>query len=312
MTAIAIAVLAVGTVGTTVRYLPITNHVTLILAALSSFLMLGAPLSAVALALLRRWIAAIVAICLTIATIAVHLPLYVPARSETAPRTSLRVMTANVQLGLTDAAAFVATARSEADIVAVQELTSDEVSRFSNAGLDQTFPYRVIQPRDIAAGTGLWSRYPLQSPALLSGFENAFISARIHISGVAIDPAILVAHMAGPWPYPVATWGRDLGRLPFAMEDVAKHTGSGCVIVAGDFNSTISMRPYRALLRDGYSDAAEQAGAGMLLTYPADSWIPPVLGIDHVIVRNCVTSALKTAPLPGSDHRAIVGTVEIP
>lgn len=294
------------------RYLPITNHVTLILAALSSFLMLGAPLSAVALALLRRWIAAIVAICLTVATIAVHLPLYVPVRHETAPYTSVRIMTANVQLGLTDPAAFVATARSDADIVAVQELTFDEVSRFSKAGLDQTFPYRVIYPHAIAAGTGLWSRYPIQTPTLINGFENAFISVRIHINGVAVDPAILVAHMPGPWPYPVDTWRRDLERLPSTMEEVADRTGSGCVIVAGDFNSTIAMRPYRALLRNGYWDAGEQAGAGMLLTYPADSWIPPILGIDHVIVRNCVASFLTTTPLPGSDHRAIVGTVEIP
>ena len=34
------------------------------------------------------------------------------------------------------------------------------------------------------------------------------------------------------------------------------------MIVAGDFNSTTDMRPFRALLRNGYRDAAEQSGAG--------------------------------------------------
>jgi endonuclease/exonuclease/phosphatase (EEP) superfamily protein YafD len=310
--AIGILVLAIAAVGIAVRYLPITNHVALILAALSSFLMLGAPVSAVTFALLRRWIPAIVATCLTVTTVVVHLPLYISARDETAPHMSLRVITANVKLGLADPAAFVATARSDADIIAVQELTFDEVNRFSRAGLDQTFPYRVIYPHDVAAGTGLWSRYPIQSAALISGFENAFISARIHVNGVAIDPAILVVHMAGPWPYPVDTWRRDLERLPHTMDDVAGRSGTGCVIVAGDFNSTSAMRPYRALLRDGYSDAGEEAGAGMLLTYPADSHIPPILGIDHVIVRNCVASFMRTAPLPGSDHRGIMATIEIP
>jgi hypothetical protein len=58
------------------RYLPITNHVVLLTTALSPYLMLCGPLSVVLLTLARRWILAIVAGGLTIATLAVQLPLY--------------------------------------------------------------------------------------------------------------------------------------------------------------------------------------------------------------------------------------------
>ena len=70
------------------RYLPITNHVVLLTAAFSPYLMLCGPLSVVLLTLARRWILAIVAVGLTIATLAVQLPLYVG--SDAAPNRGCR------------------------------------------------------------------------------------------------------------------------------------------------------------------------------------------------------------------------------
>jgi hypothetical protein len=42
----------------------------------------------------------------------------------------------------------------------------------------------------------------------------------------------------------------------------------GSVVVAADVNSTTDMRPFRALLHDGYRDDAEQSGAGIKPTLP--------------------------------------------
>jgi hypothetical protein len=54
-------------------------------------------------------------------------------------------------------------------------------------------------------------------------------------------------------------------------------------MVAGDFNATRDVGEFRRLLRDGYRDAAEQSGAGLTRTHPADIWLPPVFAVDHIL-----------------------------
>ena len=83
------------------------------------------------------------------------------------------------------------------------------------------------------------------------------------------------------------------------------------MVVAGDLNSTIDMHPFRALLRNGYRDGAEQSGSGIVPTYPADWRLPPFLAIDHILTRSCRATSLRTIVLPSSDHRALVATVQI-
>jgi hypothetical protein len=68
--------LVVAACALALRYLPITNHVVLFLAAASTYLMLCAPVSVVLLIWGRRWVLAIGAFGLTLAAFAVQLPLY--------------------------------------------------------------------------------------------------------------------------------------------------------------------------------------------------------------------------------------------
>jgi endonuclease/exonuclease/phosphatase (EEP) superfamily protein YafD len=96
------------------------------------------------------------------------------------------------------------------------------------------------------------------------------------------------------------------------LADVAEQTADGCAIVTGDFNATLDMRPFRDLLSDGYRDAAEQSGAGRTPAFPADSWLPPMIAIDHILTRHCRATSLRTLEIPGSDHRGIVASVTIP
>jgi endonuclease/exonuclease/phosphatase family metal-dependent hydrolase len=110
----------------------------------------------------------------------------------------------------------------------------------------------------------------------------------------------------------VCDWRRDLNRLPVTMSDVGEQAGAGSVIVAADLNSTTDMRPFRALLRNGYRDAAEQSGAGIKPTFPADSRLPPFVAIDHILARNCTATSLRTLKIQGSDHRGLVVTIAIP
>jgi endonuclease/exonuclease/phosphatase (EEP) superfamily protein YafD len=72
------------------------------------------------------------------------------------------------------------------------------------------------------------------------------------------------------------------------------------------------MRQFRDLLTNGYRDAAEQTGAAFIPTFPADSWLPPALEIDHVLTRGATVTSLTAVTVTGSDHRALLTTVHIP
>ena len=203
-------------------------------------------------------------------------------------------------------------ARAQADVVAFRNLTPQEADRLSAAGLDATFPYRWLDSRAGAFGVGVWSRFPMHAARRIGGYRNALVSAQIRVPGISIDPTVVVAHIAGPWPQPIDGWRRDLDRLPVTLLEVAQRTGEGSVIVAGDLNSTTDMRPFRALLRNGYRDAAEQSGAGIVPTFPASWRPPPFIAIDHILTRSCTATSLRTIKIPGSDHRGLVATVKIP
>jgi endonuclease/exonuclease/phosphatase (EEP) superfamily protein YafD len=294
------------------RYLPVTNHATFITSALSPYVMLGASVSAAALLFWgRHRILGVAAIGLTVATVAVQVPLYIHTPARQAANVEVRVMSANLHDGSADADPLVRSARERADVVALQELTPDEAGRLADAGIDATFPYRLLDPREDAGGTGMWSRFPISTSKNVDGYTFAFLTAQIRVPNAGRDATVAVAHMAGPWPRPIDNWRRDLDRLPATLSELGRQAGAGPVIVAADLNSTTDMRPFRALLVDGYGDAAEQAGAGIRPTFPADSRVPPFAAIDHVLTRHCAATSLDTLPIPGSDHRGLVTTISI-
>jgi len=294
------------------RYLPITNHAVVFVAAASPYVTLGAPVSVVLLMWGRRWVLAIAALGLTVAAVAVQLPLYFGSHASRTAGVDVRMMSVNIYEGRADAHDLVRSARAQADVIAVQELTPRAVDRLSAAGLDATFPYRYLDARGASAGVGMWSRYPIQTPGRIDGYTMAFISAQVQVAGVATNPTVVVAHIPGPWPYPIDDWRRDLDRMPTTLREIAARADRGAVIVAADVNSTTDMRPFRALLHDGYRDAAEQSGAGIQPTFPADARLPPLVAIDHILTRNCTATSLHTLTLPGSDHRGLVASVTVP
>jgi endonuclease/exonuclease/phosphatase (EEP) superfamily protein YafD len=304
--------LVVAACGLASRYLPITNHAVLFVAAASPYLMLCAPVSMILLIWGRRWILAIGAVGLTLAVVAVEIPLYLGSTANRIAGVDVRVMSANIYEGTADAHDLVRSARAQADVVAFQELTPRAVDRLSAAGLDATFPYRYLDPRLGAAGVGMWSRYPIQAPSRIDGYTMAFISAQLEVTGVSIKPTVVVAHIPGPWPWPIDGWRHDMDRLPTTLREIAERADRGAVLVAADVNSTTDMRPFRALLHDGYRDAAEQSGAGIQPTFPADTQLPPLLAIDHILTRDCTATSLHTLTIPGSDHRGLVVTVTVP
>src|SRR6185436_13143534 len=97
-----------------------------------------------------------------------------------------------------------------ADVLALQELTPEEVDRMRAAGIGRSFPYQTLDARDGAEGVGIWSRFPLVQSRRIEGYQLAMVTTRVQVEHVDIAPTILVAHLPGPWPQPIDDWDRDL------------------------------------------------------------------------------------------------------
>lgn len=308
-----VLLLILAAAGTAIRYLPVTNQALVVTATLSPYLMLAGLVAPLIFLVTRHWTLAVISLLLTIAILVTLVPRFLPAARPSEESAALRVMTANVYEGHADPAGLVNTATRSADVLSVQELTPEAAEKFSAAGLDAVFPYRVLETRRGASGTGLWSRFPISASRVLDGYVHAMVIARLRMPEVGIDPTVFAAHLPAPVPGYLDEWNRELGELRAVFGDIAAAAGAGCVIVAGDLNSTPAMKPFRDLLEGGYGDASDQAGAGLTPTYPADrEFIPPVFPIDHILTRHCAATSVVTIDVPGSDHRGLVAEVLIP
>lgn len=297
-------------VGLTARYLPVTNHTVLILAAASPYLMTGAAVSALILLLTRKWWAAGAAVALTAAAVVVELPLFIGSAGVQANTIPVRVLAANVHEGTANPKALAAAARDRADLLVLVELTPELAERLTQEGLDADFPYRVVDAEPYAAGVAIWSRFPISRSARIPGYQLGVVSATVRVPHAGADTTVLAAHLTGPWPQPIDDWRHDIAAFADTMNDVT--AGTGAVVVAGDFNAAMDMRPFRRLLGNHFRDAAEQSGAGLAPTYPAGRAVPPLIGIDHILTANSVASNAHTVRIPGSDHLGIWAVVHVP
>ncbi|MCU1446079.1 endonuclease/exonuclease/phosphatase family protein [Cryobacterium sp.] len=128
-------------------------------------------------------------------------------------------------------------------------------------------------------------------------------------------PTIIAVHAVAPIRWEMANWRSDLDYL--AGQCSTERTGSGGVIMAGDFNATLDHFAGRAtepgaVLGD-CRDAAATTGSGGLGTWPAAA--PSLLGspIDHVLATADWhierMRVIDTQDDAGSDHRPIAATL---
>lgn len=288
--------------------MPIPGHRTLYAVIAAPYLVPTAFVALLLFAWGRRWVMAVVAALLAVALVAPQVPWYVRA-APAANGTTVRAMTVNLLYGQANPRSVLAVASDNVDVLMLQELTPEAVRGLTAAGIDREFPYHAVDPRPDAAGSGLYSRYPLTDIENVPGYRLAMVTARFRPEGAAADLTVGSIHFAAPWPQPISGWHDDIGRFPTTLTDLADRAGDAPILIGGDFNSTIDMRPYRDLLTNGYRDATEQAGAGRELTYPSNDQIPPFMGIDHFLTRNATAISAHTVQIEGTDHRALLTTV---
>jgi endonuclease/exonuclease/phosphatase family metal-dependent hydrolase len=223
----------------------------------------------------------------------------------------LRVLSANMFFGEGNAEVIVALVRQTgADVLCLQELTADAVTRLKQAGLDELLPYTEHElrgSRPSSAGSGIYARFPLSEggPAMQPSLM-AQPTALVDLPGGEVVELVCV-HPCAPgvrrWGGPTR-WRAELKALP--------PPGNLPRVLAGDFNATLDHAAFRGVLRLGYADAAQQTGNALTPTWG----IPgrrALLPLDHVLVSpGCAVRAFSVHAVPRSDHRAVYAEIQLP
>jgi endonuclease/exonuclease/phosphatase (EEP) superfamily protein YafD len=256
------------------------------------------------------WLAALLALPAA-ALAATQLPRQRRARSGPAepagPGAPLRLLTLNALGGRADAALMVTAVREHrVDVLAVQELTGELVSRLDAAGLADLLPFAHVDPRHGSAGTGLWSRWPLAAAADVPGLTHASPMARVTPPG-AQPVTVCAIHTAAPIYRRHCDWHGDLRALC-----LFRAAWPGPLVIAGDFNASRDHRQFRDLLAAGLADSADIARDRPWpgFTWPANRRYPPLMRLDHVLVSPGITvSQTRTVAIAGTDHRGVLAVL---
>jgi len=247
----------------------------------------------------------------TTAVAAAALGLVVRTRTISRPQPGatgpmLRVLTHNMYFGRADAEILVTRVRQlDADVVFLQELTEDAVTRLKQAGLDDLMPHTQLDLRGGSRGSGIYARFPLSDGPAVPVIHMAQPTALLELPNGGRAELVCV-HPVTPKPGRggAGQWRTELGVLP--------PPGELPRVLAGDFNATLDHAVFRDILRLGYADAALQAGKALNPT-----WGPPgrgpVLTLDHVLVdRTCAVLEYSVHVVPGTDHRAVFAEIQLP
>lgn len=246
-----------------------------------------------------------IAVAVALAGLGLHVAWLVPsvAGAHASGRPDLVVMTSNLRLGQADTAEVARVAVAQhVDVLVVEEVTTEALA--SMTALRGRLPYVVGQPAPGAWGTVVFSRYRVTDVTRLpvtKGTWQLRVEAPTPFWFVGVHTAQPLN--AAPW------WRSDHARLVTAARAL-----SGPVVLAGDFNATLDLRPMRRLVAAGFSDAARQANSGWQPTWPsapdAAGALPFGLGLltlDHVLVDDhWSTISTSTYSIDRSDHRALV------
>jgi endonuclease/exonuclease/phosphatase (EEP) superfamily protein YafD len=281
------------------------NAFTVSALALSPYIAPGGVLLALIAFLLRRRLMALGVMLMASSMVILLVPRYFSNDQPAADGEHIRVMSANVNQGQADAVAIVNLVRANAvDVLTLPELNIPMLSKLDEAGMAELLPYRQVDPRPGAGGSGIASRYPLRTIILIADSTLSQPAAVVDLPG-RDDFEILAVHIQAAIHGNADTWRRELSSLP-------PPNPARIRVLAGDFNATFDHSAFRSVLDPGYVDAAEQTGDGLIPTWSTWPYGPP-LTIDHILVaaRAAITS-YAVLTLPGSDHDAILTEFILP
>jgi len=226
----------------------------------------------------------------------------VPRSTTEAP--SFRLMTYNLARGASGTAGLANTIRQQRpDVVCLQEINGLRASMF--AELRQELPeYSVVQAREVALLFRLPRLESQETP--MPGTTRSLLSASFQARGRRVT--VLNAHfttvpLRAGWAQAVESRTRQEHLLMSRAQGIP-----GPLVVCGDFNTPPRGLIYAELKRH-FTNAFEQAGSGLGLTFPAAL---PMARIDHVWLRQAMAIRAYVPESRASDHRPLVVEVRLP
>lgn len=234
------------------------------------------------------------------------------AASPTTDDAYARVMTLNTYNGQASAAQVVSLVRERhVEVLCLQELTDGMVKDLERAGIDELLPYHVVSEGASAISNGgrngIWTAAPQTdvSRNLLPIDTSSMPAASVQVGGTTVR--IVSVHPNSPVRGAQDLWDEGLSVIG-SLSDYGH-----AYLIMGDFNSTWDHARFRSLLGTTFEDASEASGEGVHMTYPANGIVPPLVEIDHIVYSSgsgIVVSSLETAHVAGTDHLALIGTLE--
>ncbi|NUP29866.1 MAG: endonuclease/exonuclease/phosphatase family protein [Nocardia sp.] len=278
----------------------------ILLASGATYLMFATVIALLLFLTARGWRSAAAAVVVLAGVLWTQLPLFVPdSRAAAGIGAELTVLQSNLLFGGADTDALVHAVRDrEVDVLTVDELTPAAVDALAADGLGTLLPYSYLDPGPGGGGTGIYSRFPLSDPVRHQQFVLGNLSAIL--THPDLGPVTVYAFHPLPPTVDSAAWAREMSAV-----DTILRESRGPAVVGADFNATSDHAAFRRLVNGGFAAAAEQAGAGRLLTYPADRSWGPLIGIDHILVSGGTTDHISTFTLAGTDHRAVVARLRL-
>lgn len=222
---------------------------------------------------------------------------------------TIRLFDANVgsDIGNLDMSGFAQAIEHDApEVVTLEEISPQDLAALESNGALAGLPYRYEVRGAAPWGFGIASRFPLRVDRVLSAGHNPFlVMATLDAPYGALR--LWVVHTEAP-PTSVRLWRSDLVRIGTS----ATATGLKRLLVVGDLNAGWGNAGFNAILQSGLVDAAAARGAPFAMTWPEGSWLPPLVRIDHLLTgSDLAVKAIATTEGPGSDHRALVGTIAL-
>jgi endonuclease/exonuclease/phosphatase (EEP) superfamily protein YafD len=260
---------------------------------------------AVVALLWKRWVLAGACAALAVVHLVLVVPALgsnrVPAWAASAPK--ITVFSANLfDRNETPGQAAARVMQTDADVLALVEVSVPMHDALVREGINRRFPYQV-RDRASPAGTtdGIYSRIPFTDGNSIPLLENRAPTVTIWIDNRPIQ--IVAVHIDGA-QHQVWKWTGELAALQPIVRSAFRP-----LVVAGDFNATRWNPPFADLLHAGLTDAHENRGKGLSRSWPLTgtklAHLGPLLRLDHALVnRTAAVESVNDIRVPGSDHLA--------
>jgi endonuclease/exonuclease/phosphatase family metal-dependent hydrolase len=290
------------------------------LLAFTPWVVLPAALAAVLALLSRRKWLGLFASAVLLAQLFWLFPLdFGRAAERPADAVELRTMSMNSEYGQADAAEIVRLVKENGvKLLAVQEHSAGLEAGLADAGMDKLLPHRLSSPTDDAAGSAVYSAFPLEMVGLVP--DTPFQIPTVRVSATSGDLSAVFevtnVHTLPPVDSRIAQWRHDLA----AVGRVGARPGHR--VLMGDFNASYDHLEFRRLLDapldaspDGRKlvDAGIASGNRLVPTWPMEGMNVPGVVLDHVVTTPDVSSsAYSVHRVRGSDHAAVIVTLAVP